>query len=225
MTDTITGFSEATLDELIPSLAGPTELKVVTATVTSATPDVATLRTAAGVEAYLPVTEFYPNRRWAVGERYQLLQVHGGPRPQLSAVRPELITALLEGLSPEVRDGSVRVMAVARAAGVRAKVAVAATQEGVDAVAACVGRGANRVKALASLLAGERVDVIAWHADRETYLRNALAPAAVERVRFEGTKAIATAPAHMMSAAVGGSGLNSMLAGQLTGYTVVIDNA
>jgi N utilization substance protein A len=213
------------LDDIVAGLTGPSELKVVTATIVSATADVATLRTASGDEAIMPVTEFYPTVRWTVGDTYQLLQTTDGPRPQLSAVRNELIVALFEGLSPEVRSGSVRIMGVARSAGVRAKVAVAATDTGVDAVAACLGRQANRVRTVIAALAGERVDVVGWHPDPATYLSNALAPAAVTEVRIDGTKAVAVAPAHQMSAAVGGSGLNSSLAGQLTGLHVIIETA
>lgn len=219
MTDTATQLSELGLP------VDAFESKVVTATIVSANSDVASLRTAEGYEAIMPVTEFYPTRRWAVDQTYQLLQLGSGPRPILSAVRPELVEALLMGFCPELRAGSVRVMGVARSAGVRTKLAVAPTEAGVDAVAACVGRGANRVKALIAALAGERVDVVPWHPDLETYLRNALAPAAVEEIRIEGTKATAVAPSHMMSAAVGGAGLNSALAGQLTGLHVVIANS
>lgn len=201
------------------------ESKVVTATIISANPDVASLRTSEGYEGIMPVTEFYPTRRWAVGQTYQLLQLGPGPRPLLSAVRPELVEALLMGLCPELRAGTVRVMGTARSAGVRTKLAVAPTEAGVDAVAACVGRGANRVKTLITSLAGERVDVVPWHPDLEVYLRNALAPAAVAEIRIEGNKAVAVAPDHMMSAAVGGAGLNSALAGQLTGLHVVIANS
>lgn len=203
------------------------EPRVVTATITSATADVALLRTTAldphgPIDAVMPITEFYPNARWNVGDTYQLLQLGAAPRPVLSAVRDELLVALLDGVSPEVRSGAVRVMGVARQPGVRAKVAVAATEPDVDPIASCVGKGANRVRLLGELLNGERIDIVAWHADRDTYLRNALAPAAVTRVEIDGDRATAYAPAHLMSAAVGGGGLNSQLAGLLLGLTVTI---
>lgn len=207
--------------------AEESEPAVVTATVASATRDVALLRTSgtgvsAPVDAVMPVTEFYPNERWKAGDTYHLLQLGAGPRPVLSAVRDELLVALLDGISPEVRSGAVRVMGVARQPGVRAKVAVAATEPGVDPIAACVGKGANRVRLLGRLLHGERVDIIAWHPEPETYLRNALAPAAVSGVDIDGDRATAYAPPHLMSAAVGGGGLNSQLAGQLVGLIVTI---
>lgn len=222
MTDTATRLADLGLAST--SSPVPADVKVVTATITSANADVASLSVQGGYDAIMPVTEFYANRRWAVGQTYQLLQLGDGPRPILSAVRPEFVEALLMGVCPEARDGRIRVMGVARVPGVRSKLAVAATEPGVDAVAACVGRGANRVRGyLSPLMNGERVDVVAWHDDKSVYLRNALAPAQVSEVVIEGNKATAIAPHHMMSAAIGGDGgLNSALAGKLTGLHVVI---
>jgi N utilization substance protein A len=213
-------------------LAGSEEeasaVAVVTGTIDVASADVAMVKVRAvgakPYEAIMPVTEFPANKRWAQGETYQLLQLGSGNRPVVSATRPELVEALFDGVSPEVRAGQVRIMGVARAAGVRSKVAVAATEPGVDPVASLVGRGANRVKAVAVSLGGERIDVVAWHPDRETFLRNALAPAAVSEIHIDedAREATAAAPAHQMSAAVGGGGLNSALAGQLVGLRVTI---
>lgn len=201
--------------------------RVVTATVVSASPDVAVLRTlgvegSPSLDAVLPATEWYPTRRWEVGATYQLLQLERGPRPLLSAVRTELVEALFAGVSPEVRSGAVRIMGIARNPGVRTKIAVAACEQGVDPIAACVGRSANRVRLVSSLLQGERLDVVAWHPDQADFLRAALAPAAVSRIEIDGEEARAFAPAHQMSAAVGGSGLNSQLAGQLVGLKVTV---
>ena len=199
------------------------EARLVRAKVVAASPDVALLQVLGTdpYEAVMPVTEFYP-RRWNTGETLVLEQLSAPPRPLVSAVRPELVTMAFDGFSPEVRSGQVRIMAVARHPGVRSKVAVATTDAALDPVAACVGRNANRVKGVASLLGGERVDVIAWHHDQATYLRNALAPAGVTRVEISGDKAVAVAPAHQMSAAVGSGGLNAALAGQLVGLRVVV---
>lgn len=204
--------------------------RVVTATVTAANADAALL-SMPGVHgsssAVMPITEFYPNRRWQVGQAYTLLQLDAGTRPLVSAVRPELVPALLAGISPEVRSGAVRVMGVARRAGLRTKIAVASTEDGVDPIAACVGRVHNRVDYLKKALGGEQVDIIAWHPDRATFLANALQPAAVTDVVIdeENRTAVACAPTHQMSAAVGGGGLNSALAGKLVGLQVRIVQA
>lgn len=221
------------MDTLISTLglddfASPApDARLVTATVTAANADAAlasfTLDGAKRV-GLLPLTEFIPGRSFEVGQSLTTLLVGDGEHPVLSMTRPEIVGLLLAGVSPEVRTGSVRVMAVARRAGMRTKVAVAATEVGVDPIAACVGRTHNRVDQLKAAFLGEQVDVVAWHADKETFLRNALQPASVSKVEFDesGRNAIAYVPGHQMSAAVGGGGLNSALAGQLVGVMVRI---
>lgn len=175
----------------------------------------------------LPVTEQAPGARWEPGQKVtavlcEPVELTGHPR--LSTVRRELVTDTLAALCPEIRTGAVRVMGVARKAGVRTKVAVAATTPDIDPVAACVGRGHNRVDALRAALGGEQVDIIAWHPDKAVFLSNALQPAAITAVDInaEERTATATAPPHQMSAAVGGGGLNSALAGRLVGLLVTI---
>lgn len=199
------------------------DFRVVTATVTQATPDVALLRTHSGESAIMPITEFYPNKRWTEGATYSLLRTDAGPRPTLSAVRPELVGLLLAGLSPEVRDGQVRIMGIARGVGVRTKLAVAATCEDVDPIAAVVGRAANRVNALRALLQGERVDMVPWNPDREVFLRNALGPSRFTSIEIEENRARVVVPAHQHAAVVGGGGLNAALAGRLVGLSVSVE--
>lgn len=205
------------------------EARVVRATAVSVSVDVATFELSGPDgrthEAIAPATEFYPDRQWQVGETYHMIEIAGGSRPMLSVVRNELVTALMAGYVPEVRDGSVRIMGMVRLPGVRSKVAVASTREGLDAIAACVGRRANRVRGVSEALMGERVDVIAWHPDQKRYLMNALAPAQVERVEIDGMAAYAYAPSHQMASAVGQGGLNSSLAGRLAGVKVAIKPA
>lgn len=176
-------------------------------------------------EAIAPATEFYPDRQWQAGETYHMLQLSGGSRPLLSTARNDLVAALLAGYVPEVRTGQVRIQGMVRLPGVRSKVALAATEDGLDPIAACVGRRANRVKAISAALLGERVDLVAWHPDQDRYLMNALAPAQIERVNIDGMRAIAYAPAHQMAAAVGKGGLNSSLAGRLAGVKVAVEPA
>ena len=202
------------------------EPKLVCAQIVNASADVALLRVR-GPEPYdaiMTANEYYEGRPFTVGAVLVLEQLSAPPRPTLSAVRPELVAMLLDGPVPEVRSGTVQVMDVARQPGERAKVAVASTEEGVDPVASCVGRGANRVKSVIELLGGERVDVVSWHPDAATYLRNALAPAAVRAVHIDldRRRAVVVAPAHTMPAAVGNHGLNASLAGRLVGLRVQV---
>lgn len=199
------------------------DYRVVTATVTKASHDVALLRTHNGDSCIMPITEFYPNKRWSEGATYQLLRTDSGPRPVLSAVKPELVGLLLEGISPEVRNGDVRIMGIARGTGVRTKLAVASTVDTVDPIAAVVGRAANRVNALRALLQGERVDMVPWSPDRETFLRNALGPSTITSIEIEDNRARVVVPAHQHAAVVGGGGLNAALAGRLVGLIVSVE--
>jgi transcription termination/antitermination protein NusA len=215
----------ATLLELGLSIENPNAYVPMTVTgrITAVTHDAAKVTLRDGTVGIIPVTEFYPDRRWVVGEQYTLLRLDGSTSPVCSTVRPELVTGLLAGASPEIRDGRVRVMAVAREPGKRCKVAVAATVEDLDPIAACVGKRANRSRvAVSDRLCGEKVDLIAWDPDTAVYLRNALKPAEVHDVIIKGSRATAIAPKHQMSAAVGENGVNSSLAGSLLGVTVTI---
>lgn len=206
------------------------ETRLVTATVVGANADLAVVSFVGprgAASGLLPVTEYLPGHTFIVGDTFPALLLEDAAenaRPLLSVARPQFVTAVLDGLSPEVRSGAVRVMGVARQVGQRTKIAVAATVEGVDPVAACVGRAHNRVDAIKAALGGEQVDIIAWHPEQAVFLRNALQPAAVDDVVIdsENRTATAVAPAHQMSAAVGGGGLNSALAGRLVGLTVRI---
>lgn len=214
--------SDADTPQFTPSL--------VTATVTSANVDSALATftyNGKPVTGVLPVTEQRPGLALTPGTVVVAVlcePVALATRPRLSLIRRELVVDTLASLSPEVRTGAVRVMGVARRPGVRTKVAVAATVADIDPVAACVGRTHNRVDALRAALGGEQVDIIAWHPDREQFLRNALQPAAIGTVTIDDAarSAVASAPAHQMSAAVGGGGLNSALAGKLVGLLVRI---
>ena len=197
------------------------DIRAVTATIDSATRDVALLTCSDGTPGIMPITEFYPNRRWQVGSRYFALALDTGTRPTLSTRRPELLELLLAGLVPELRTGQVRVMSVVRQVGIRSKVAVASTMEGLDPVGACLGRGANRIQSLSRMLLGERVDIVAWHQDQETFVRNAIGTRVME-YDFSSGAAKVTVPHHQFQAAVGGGGLNAALVSRLTGVKLTV---
>lgn len=198
------------------------DLSTVTAELTAATNDVALLTFGENQQGTMPITEFYPNRKWEIGTKYHLLRIGQQSRPTLSAARPELITMLLDGLSPEVRSGAVRVMGVVRQVGIRSKIAVAATEDGVDPIAACVGPSAGRVRRLSEMLNGERVDVVAWNPNPEVFIKNALGTT-VRSLEISGPRANVVVPAHQYQAAVGGGGLNAALASRLTGVLLSVN--
>lgn len=210
-----------------PPAVAAFEPRLVNATFIAVNPDVAIakFRGPDGNEMHgvLPRSEAVRDVGWEVGARHLLLQQDASDKPLLSAVAPGIVQAIIEGISPEFRDGRVQVMKVARSIGSRCKIAVAATVDGVDPIAAAVGRAASRVKRLREGLGGEKVEIVAWHPDRAVYLRNALQPASVFDVVIdeENNSAVAKAAQHQMSAAVGMRGQNSSLAARLVGLDSV----
>lgn len=223
MTDTLL------FDLGLTETASDFEPYLVTATVDSYNPD-ATILTFQHknkrIHGVLPITEQPVNARWHKGGTHTLalLAPPTSPMPRLSAIHPTVITQSLGALVPEIYAGDVRVMRIARRAGQRTKVAVAATQPGIDPVSVTVGRRSNRVLALREILGGEQVDIVAWHPDPETFIRNALQPAEIGELTFDagGRSVAAQTPSHQMSAAVGSGGLNSALAGRLTDFKIRI---
>ena len=101
----------------------------------------------------------------------------------LSRIAPAVLAGLIERETPEVRRGVVEVRAVARHPGIRAKVAVSSAVPEVDPVAACLGPGGSRIRAVSRELRGERVDVVLWDKSMEKFARNALRPAEVLDIR------------------------------------------
>jgi len=173
--------------------------------------------------ALVPLSEIPSSIKPFVGAKFMVCVIAPAARPVCSAARPDLVAALYAGVTPEVRSGSVRIMNVARIPGVRSKVAVAATREGVDPVAALVGREANRVLYVSRMLGGERIDVVPFNNDLAIFAKNAMAPAAVDAVEVDPSgKVLVFVQPHQMPAAVGGGGLNSHLAGDLLGYPVEV---
>lgn len=223
-TDTTVYSSDASA---LPEPAGAPErpVRVLTATLTDCSADIATAKVPDGREVIIPVTEYLEGSRWSRGDRVPVVIAGSGSRPVASTASEAVVIGLLDGIVPEIRDGRVQVMGIARQAGVRTKLSVAATVADLDPVAACVGRAANRVRQLCTVLGGEKVDVIAWNEDRLTHARNALAPAQVTSIELVDDvpgAAKAHTPRHQMAAAVGEGGLNSLLAGVLAGLAITV---
>lgn len=135
---------------------------------------------------------------------------------------PRLVSELFAREVPEVTAGTVVIKGIARDPGVRSKVAVASTQDGVDPVGSCVGQKGVRVQAVINELNGERVDIIQYSDDPEKYLASALSPA--ENLKMElndkNKTATITVPDDQLSLAIGKGGQNVKLAAKLTGYKI-----
>jgi len=184
------------------------------------------------VEALLPPQEQMPGDDYRFGDRLKMyvLDVRKTSRqPQivLSRTHPGLLRRLFEMEVPEIHDGVVELKSVAREAGLRSKVAVAARDPNVDPVGACVGHRGSRVQAITNELGNEKIDIIRWSADPTEYIAEALSPAKISRVVMneEGSAALVIVPDDQQSLAIGRAGQNVRLAARLTGWKIDIRSA
>jgi len=183
-------------------------------------------------EAVLPPTEQVRSERYRVGQHLKvvLLQVARttkGPRVIVSRSHPELLRRLFELEVPEVYNGTVEIKSIAREAGFRSKIAVAAKQEGIDPVGCCVGLRGIRIQNIVSELNGEKIDVVMWSEDPASFIANALSPAHIVGVTLnpEDEVATVTVPDKQLSLAIGKEGQNARLAAKLTGWRIDIKSA
>ncbi|MDZ4063665.1 MAG: transcription termination factor NusA [Coriobacteriia bacterium] len=182
-----------------------------------------------GVEALLPPGEQPHNERYDHNQRIKayIIEVRktaNEPSIVVSRTHPGLIRRLFELEVPEIYDGIVEIKSVAREPGMRSKVAVSSRESGLDPVGACVGPKGSRVRMIVSELRGERIDVIPWNEDSQTYVANALSPAKVSAVVVNGDSHTATVivPNDQLSLAIGKEGQNARLAAKLTGWRIDI---
>ncbi len=182
-------------------------------------------------EGILPTNQKIPNERFKVHERIRsvVLEVKDGSRgPQiiLSRAHRNFLRRLLENEVPEIYHGVVEIRAIAREPGARAKVAVMATQPGVDPVGACVGIKGVRIQAIVKELHDEKIDIIQWDPDPIVYISKAISPARVSGVYLNEVDSNRTATVVVMedqlSLAIGRDGQNARLAAKLTGWRIDI---
>ena len=180
-------------------------------------------------EALLPASHIPPPHRYNRGDTLRCLIIEvkdsvSGEQLIVSRTEPDLITMLCEQEVPEVYDGQVRVMAVARDPGYRAKVAVTATEDGIDAKGACVGVRGARVRTMVRELKNERINFIDWDEDPQVFITNALNPAEIRRVELNEAAMTASVivPEDQFSLAIGRRGQNVRLAAKVTGWNIDI---
>jgi N utilization substance protein A len=183
-------------------------------------------------EAILPAAEQVRNERYRVGQRLrvyllEVVRTSRGPQVIISRSHPDLLRRLFELEVPEVLSGVVEIKAVAREAGYRSKIAVAARQEGIDPVGCCVGLRGIRIQNIMRELNGEKLDVVAWSEDTAAFIANALSPAQVVSVELDEEDGIATVvvPDKQLSLAIGKEGQNARLAAKLSGWRIDIKSA
>jgi N utilization substance protein A len=182
-------------------------------------------------EGTLPANQRIPGERFKIHDRIRavVLEVKDGPRgPQiiLSRAHRNFLRRLLENEVPEIYHGVVEIRAIAREPGARAKVAVSATQPGIDPVGACVGIKGVRIQAIVKELHDEKIDIIEWHPDPMVYITKAISPARVTGVYLADTEGARTATVvvseDQLSLAIGRDGQNARLAAKLTGWRIDI---
>ncbi len=181
-------------------------------------------------EAFLPPRELPRSHNYERGKRLQCLilsvknEMRGAPII-VSRTHRDLVAMLFEHEVPEIYEGQVQIMAVARDPGNRAKVAVRATEEGIDAVGTCVGVKGIRVQTVVGELDDEKIDLLEWSEDPSVFIANALgARVGVRRVELneEDQSALVIVPDDQLSLAIGQRGQNARLAAKLTGWKVDI---
>ena len=147
-----------------------------------------------------------------------------GPQIFLSRTHPQFMAKLFAQEVPEIYDGIIEIMAVARDPGSRAKIAVVSKDNSIDPVGACVGMRGSRVQAVVNELSGEKIDIIPWSSDPATFVVNALAPAEVSKVVLDedNRRIEVIVPDAQLSLAIGRRGQNVRLASQLTGWDIDI---
>ena len=182
------------------------------------------------LEAVLPPAEQVPGERYVHGERIRcyVLHVrkgHRGPSVTLSRTHPGLVKKLFALEVPEIASGAVEIVALAREAGHRTKIAVRSHQPGVNAKGACIGLMGSRVRNVMNELHGEKIDIVDYSDDPAGFVANALSPARVSRVHVidaAAREAQVIVPDYQLSLAIGKEGQNARLAARLTGWRIDI---
>lgn len=181
------------------------------------------------VEAIMPLGEQIPSEQFEPDQRIKVYvakvdKTSKGPQIVVSRAHNDFLRRLFEQEVPEIYDGTVEVMAIAREAGDRAKVAVRSRDKNIDPVGTCVGPRGQRVQAIVNELNGENMDIIEWNEDPVVFIQNALSPAQVLKVDFneEAHACIVVVPGNQLSLAIGKRGQNARLAARLTTYKIDI---
>ncbi|MDR1488592.1 MAG: transcription termination factor NusA [Holosporales bacterium] len=180
-------------------------------------------------EGILKRNDTIKNETFKVGDRIKVLLVSinkesSGPMLHLSRSHNDFLRKLFEQEVPEIYDGIVRIVHVARDPGSKAKIAVTTSDSKLDPIGACVGVKGSRVQAVTDELKGEKIDIIEWSENQAAFIVNALSPAEVIRIVMdEDRRTVDTVvPNDQLSLAIGRRGQNVRLASRLTGWTISV---
>ena len=182
-------------------------------------------------EGILPTREQVPKESYRRGDRiraYIVDVIHEtrGPQIILSRTHPDFVACLFKTEVPEISEGIVTIMGVAREPGIRAKFSVTSNDSDIDPVGACVGMKGSRVQNVVQELRGEKIDIISWHIDPAKFVCNALAPAEISRVIIdeENFSMEVIVPDEFLSIAIGKKGQNVRLASKLTKWHLDVNS-
>lgn len=226
-------FRDAEDERVLGAFAGQ-KGKLITGIIQQDMKDPANVHVAVGdVEAILPKREQVPGERYRHGERLRVYVVTvgrglKGPEIVVSRSHPELVRQLFEREVPELVSGAVSIMAIAREAGARTKIAVRANTEGVNPKGALIGPGGARVRAVMENLGPEKIDIVDWSKDPAKFVGSALSPAVatgVDIVSEKNKTAVAYIHDDQLSLAIGKEGQNARLAAKLTGWKIGIESS
>lgn len=191
---------------------------------------VVAVRLTSRLEAAMPSSEKVPGESYAHASRIKVLIVsvvrgQRGPQVTVSRSHPNLVRKLFALEVPEIADGTVEILAVAREAGHRTKIAVRSNSPDVSAKGACIGEMGARVRNVMSELQGEKIDIVDYSDDPTEFVASALSPAQVISVtvtdRFARAARVVV-PDFQLSLAIGREGQNARLAARLTGWRIDI---
>lgn len=182
------------------------------------------------VVVMLPKKETLPQDKFHIGDRVKVLITDvemktKGPKIYVSRTNVALVTRLLEDLVPEIKDGTIEVVGIARDAGDRSKVGLRSNNQNVDVIGATVGEGGLRIKEISKFLGGEKIDLFRWSDNEKDLIANSLQPApvvAVTKINPKEKTALAIVPDAQLSLAIGKLGQNVKLAVQASGWSIDI---
>ena len=183
------------------------------------------------VEAVMPRNDQMPNENYNPQDQIRVLVTHVGSDTKgaqitVSRTAPDMVKRLFEQEVPEIYDGTVEIVSIAREAGDRTKIAVKSNDPNIDPVGTCVGQRGARVQNVVNELGGENIDVVKYEEDPSDFIANALNPAEVIAVQFgneeDEKSALVIVPDYQLSLAIGKKGQNVRLAARLTGYKIDI---